>query len=132
MAPGANYMGGKRNAARARSKDITGRAHKNFFGRQRLHILSKALGGISRATSGGNSSGYGPRVSASDIGLAHAHSALAPEYHTDIYPPAFEKSGPPHTSQSTSRTKSSVRPNEGPSSGNRNSKIIEALDMKER
>ncbi|KAJ7880993.1 hypothetical protein B0H14DRAFT_2705708, partial [Mycena olivaceomarginata] len=40
MAPGANYMGGKRNAARARSKDTTGRAQKNHFTRQRRDILS--------------------------------------------------------------------------------------------
>ncbi|KAF8841808.1 hypothetical protein BDN67DRAFT_489364 [Paxillus ammoniavirescens] len=33
---GANYMGGKRNAARARTKDAAGRAQKRHFGRQRL------------------------------------------------------------------------------------------------
>ncbi|KAJ7454670.1 hypothetical protein FB451DRAFT_1278904, partial [Mycena latifolia] len=77
MAPGANYMGGKRNAARARSKD-TSRVHKTFFSRQRLDILSKGLSG--RAPSGGISTGYGPRVTASDIALSHArHPATYPE-----------------------------------------------------
>ncbi|KAG1891754.1 uncharacterized protein F5891DRAFT_1069136 [Suillus fuscotomentosus] len=33
---GANYMGGKRNAARARTKDSTGRVQKRHFGQQRL------------------------------------------------------------------------------------------------
>ncbi|KAG0694686.1 hypothetical protein DFH29DRAFT_1083719 [Suillus ampliporus] len=33
---GANYMGGKRNAARARTKDSTGRLQKRHFGQQRL------------------------------------------------------------------------------------------------
>ncbi|KAH7884492.1 hypothetical protein F5I97DRAFT_1929350 [Phlebopus sp. FC_14] len=33
---GANYMGGKRNAARARTKDIAGRIQKRHFGKQRL------------------------------------------------------------------------------------------------
>ncbi|KAG2126763.1 hypothetical protein BD769DRAFT_790820 [Suillus cothurnatus] len=32
---GANYMGGKRNAARARTKDSTGRVQKRHFGQQR-------------------------------------------------------------------------------------------------
>ncbi|KAF9223916.1 hypothetical protein BS17DRAFT_125603 [Gyrodon lividus] len=33
---GANYMGGKRNATRARTKDAAGRAQKRYFGMQRL------------------------------------------------------------------------------------------------
>ncbi|KAG2348022.1 hypothetical protein BDR05DRAFT_602085 [Suillus weaverae] len=33
---GANYMGGKRNAARARTKDSIGRVQKRHFGQQRL------------------------------------------------------------------------------------------------
>ncbi|KAG2145391.1 uncharacterized protein EDB93DRAFT_521310 [Suillus bovinus] len=33
---GANYMGGRRNAARARTKDSTGRVQKRHFGQQRL------------------------------------------------------------------------------------------------
>ncbi|KAF8450725.1 hypothetical protein L210DRAFT_3756245, partial [Boletus edulis BED1] len=33
---GANYMGGKRNTARAKSKDVIGRAQKRHFGKQRL------------------------------------------------------------------------------------------------
>ncbi|KAG8218464.1 hypothetical protein J3R82DRAFT_4094 [Butyriboletus roseoflavus] len=33
---GANYMGGKRNTARAKSKDIVGRAQRCHFGKQRL------------------------------------------------------------------------------------------------
>ncbi|KAI9574867.1 hypothetical protein HD554DRAFT_2050621 [Boletus coccyginus] len=33
---GANYMGGKRNTARAKSRDAVGRAHRRHFGRQRL------------------------------------------------------------------------------------------------
>ncbi|KAG2756968.1 hypothetical protein P692DRAFT_20713473 [Suillus brevipes Sb2] len=33
---GANYMGGKRNAARARTKDSTSRVQKRHFGQQRL------------------------------------------------------------------------------------------------
>ncbi|KAF9007552.1 hypothetical protein BDQ17DRAFT_1350869 [Cyathus striatus] len=40
---GANYMGGKRNAARARIKDHTSRIQKGFFGKQRLDILAKGF-----------------------------------------------------------------------------------------
>ncbi|KZS94242.1 hypothetical protein SISNIDRAFT_485158 [Sistotremastrum niveocremeum HHB9708] len=33
---GANYMGGKRNAARARARDSTGQAHRSHFGKERM------------------------------------------------------------------------------------------------
>ncbi|KAG6916172.1 hypothetical protein DXG01_008145 [Tephrocybe rancida] len=43
--PGANYMGGKRNAAKARAKDSTGRIQKGYFGRKRLNMLSNGIPG---------------------------------------------------------------------------------------
>lgn len=41
--PGANYTGGRRNAAKARSKDTTGRLQRGHFSKQRLGILADAL-----------------------------------------------------------------------------------------
>lgn len=41
---GANYMGGRRNAAKARTRDKSGKVQKEFFGRRRLNLLSKGLG----------------------------------------------------------------------------------------
>lgn len=41
---GANYTGGRRNAAKARSKDTTGRLQRGHFSKQRLGILTNALG----------------------------------------------------------------------------------------
>ncbi|KAK7472819.1 hypothetical protein VKT23_000926 [Stygiomarasmius scandens] len=35
---GANYMGGKRNAAKARTRDTAGRAQKRYFSRKRLDL----------------------------------------------------------------------------------------------
>ncbi|KAJ7163921.1 hypothetical protein C8R43DRAFT_1168728 [Mycena crocata] len=116
MAPGANYMGGKRSAAKARSKDTTGRVHKNFFGRQRLDILSKSLSG--RATSAECASGHGPRVSASDIGLSHAKHAISPV--VEVYP---SRSPPSRRTRSKSHKRSS--------SGSRSSRVLEALDTGE-
>ncbi|KZV74351.1 hypothetical protein PENSPDRAFT_749310 [Peniophora sp. CONT] len=40
---GANYMGGKRNSARTRSKDSRGRAEKHHFGRKRVELLQQSL-----------------------------------------------------------------------------------------
>ena len=40
---GANYTGGRRNAAKARSKDTTGRLQRGHFSKQRLGILTNAL-----------------------------------------------------------------------------------------
>ncbi|KAJ6577469.1 hypothetical protein B0H19DRAFT_1120075 [Mycena capillaripes] len=128
MAPGANYMGGKRNAARARSKDMTKRTHKNFFSRQRLDILSKGLSG--RIPSGGKPSGLGPRVSASDISLSHARH-LAPRHedqnHIPMHSPA-DVSSPSRSPPAKPRNRSHIRS----SSGSRSSKILEALDTTER
>ncbi|KAI0067182.1 hypothetical protein BV25DRAFT_1987637, partial [Artomyces pyxidatus] len=43
--PGANYMGGKRIHAKARSRNSALRAQSNHFGKRRFEILSKGLGG---------------------------------------------------------------------------------------
>ncbi|KAJ7045489.1 hypothetical protein C8F04DRAFT_436190 [Mycena alexandri] len=124
MAPGANYMGGKRNAARTRCKDTTGRAHKNFFSRQRLDILSKGLSG--RAPSG-STSGLGPRITASDIGLSHAKH-LAPNLdREDAVSRRVDTSTPSRSTHLTEETRSHMRS----SSGSRSSKILEALDTTE-
>ena len=40
---GANYTGGRRNAAKARSRDTTGRLQRGHFSKQRLGILTDAL-----------------------------------------------------------------------------------------
>ncbi|KAJ7746335.1 hypothetical protein B0H16DRAFT_1557082 [Mycena metata] len=128
MAPGANYMGGKRNAARARSKDATGRAHKNFFSRQRLDILSKGLSG--GAPSGGSTSGLGPRITASDIDLSHAKH-LAPGSSFDredlVSRRVDTESTPSRPTHLTEETRSRMRS----SSDSRSSKILEALDTTE-
>ncbi|KAI0041200.1 hypothetical protein FA95DRAFT_1683362, partial [Auriscalpium vulgare] len=41
--PGANYMGGKRNFAKARSRDYNRRVQKSHFGKKRAEVLSKGL-----------------------------------------------------------------------------------------
>ncbi|KAJ7352358.1 hypothetical protein DFH08DRAFT_990951 [Mycena albidolilacea] len=121
MAPGANYMGGKRNAARARSKDTTGRAQRNHFTRQRRDILSKGLGG--RAKNDTTSNPYGPKVSASDIELSHAKH-LAPRFEDPSPVDVSSRSrSPPSKPRNRYHTRSS--------SGSRSSKILEALDTTE-
>ncbi|KAL1675756.1 hypothetical protein EV122DRAFT_217788 [Schizophyllum commune] len=48
---GVNYMGGKRNAARFRAKDMTSRIQKGFFRKQKLASLTKAQSGRVSAAS---------------------------------------------------------------------------------
>ncbi|CCM04997.1 uncharacterized protein FIBRA_07195 [Fibroporia radiculosa] len=67
---GANYMGGKRNAARARVKDTAGRAQKSYFGKQRLGMLAKCLNKSHSQTLSGTRAR--DRSGLSDISLAHA------------------------------------------------------------
>lgn len=104
-----------RNAARARSKDTTGRVQRSHFSRQRLDILSKGLGGL--IPSGETSSGCGPRVTASDIALSHAkHLEVLEDQNGGFIPH-------PHIpSKSHKRS----------SSGSRTSRVLEALDTTER
>ncbi|KAJ7650795.1 hypothetical protein FB45DRAFT_888812, partial [Roridomyces roridus] len=106
MAPGANYMGGKRNAARARSKDTTRRTHKAHFGRQRLDILTNGL--LGRNTT---SNAFGPRATASDIELSHAKQS---ENDSDAFIPG------PHRPMKA-----------GQSSEKRSSRVLEALHTAE-
>ncbi|KAF8071646.1 hypothetical protein FPV67DRAFT_1778839 [Lyophyllum atratum] len=68
---GANYMGGKRNAAKARSKDSTGRIQKGFFGRRRLDMLSKGLASRTHDTAPSSPSQKGG-AAISAISFAHA------------------------------------------------------------
>ncbi|KAK0470087.1 uncharacterized protein EV420DRAFT_1757707 [Desarmillaria tabescens] len=103
---GANYMGGKKNAAKIRSRDAAGRQQKRFFGRQRLNLLSK------RRSINSPTSRNQPQPS---ISLAHAkqNSTLQPQG----YIPSPSK--PPKSKR------------DGPSSASNSSKVLEALDTSE-
>ncbi|KAH7903303.1 hypothetical protein BJ138DRAFT_1131424 [Hygrophoropsis aurantiaca] len=74
---GANYMGGKRNAAKARTKDKTGRIHKGHFGKQRpASVFSR------RENPFQNSIKRSFESVLPEMGLAHAHSRSR-EFETD-------------------------------------------------
>ncbi|KAF7312046.1 hypothetical protein MIND_00216700 [Mycena indigotica] len=74
MAPGTNYMGGKRNAARSKTKDAATRAQKLHFNRQRLDVMTHALRLGGRTTSYGRApQGVGMKATREDIELLHAH-----------------------------------------------------------
>ncbi|KAJ3556457.1 hypothetical protein NP233_g11975 [Leucocoprinus birnbaumii] len=78
---GANYMGGRRNAVKARTRDKFGKAQKEFFGRRRLNLLSKGLGvqprfGFGENIHGGAKSSRSTAARAS-IDLNHAKKAMS-------------------------------------------------------
>ncbi|KAI0340058.1 hypothetical protein BDW22DRAFT_1360547 [Trametopsis cervina] len=78
---GANYMGGRSNAAKAQINDENGRLQKCHFGKQRLSILTKGLGRLAASLSRGLS--MHPTGSSTEhiaaINLAHARrESLAP------------------------------------------------------
>ncbi|KAJ3867018.1 hypothetical protein EV359DRAFT_78979 [Lentinula novae-zelandiae] len=73
---GANYMGGKRNAAKARVRDSASRAQKRYFGAQRLNLAANRGSGMTEK-SGVNlildlAQTNGSTKSIPDIKLAHA------------------------------------------------------------
>lgn len=114
-----------RNAAKARSKDATGRVQKGYFGRQRLQALTKGLRTQSRVNASGQSR---PTDKACEIDLAHAKRDM--QLSTVIIPATPKnKSFIPKQSSSGSRTNGSSA---GGSSRTRSSKVLAALDTSER
>nr|GAT52447.1 predicted protein [Mycena chlorophos] len=130
MAPGANYMGGRRNAARTRSKDTVGRAQKNHFHRQRLDVLSN---GLSRAQTGrapSVTSGYGPKATAEDIGLSHAPGHGRRQVLSEINEASARSvpRQPPSRSASTSMKANEKDKDSSPGSKSATSRVLDALD----
>jgi hypothetical protein len=116
-----------RNAAKARSKDATGRLQKNYFGRQRLEALTKGL----RTQTPANPLGQmRPADKArSEINLAHAKRDVMQRTGSSYVTPATpqRKSYVPQQSSSGSRGNSSTG-----SSLTRSSKVLSVLDTSER
>ncbi|KAH9481759.1 hypothetical protein JR316_0006286 [Psilocybe cubensis] len=130
--PGANYMGGKRNAMKARAKDTIGRQEKGHFGRQRLNILSQGLSASKPSEKAQqakdimhpNSKGL------SDIDLAHARKKIPIDSDADTTKWFIPK--PIHISPSTPRSRRYMRDRDAHTSSSRSnggrSKILDALD----
>ncbi|OSD06352.1 hypothetical protein PYCCODRAFT_1464305 [Trametes coccinea BRFM310] len=119
--PGANYMGGKRNAARARVKDATGKAQRDHFGKKRFEILRTGLSkGHGSARGQPSGMGSGPRV-IPEISLAHAPRARK---QPDLYRPTLPDSSGTHL-----RSSPATMPSESSSS---RSRILRALDAENR
>ncbi|KAI9060999.1 hypothetical protein FKP32DRAFT_1594674 [Trametes sanguinea] len=116
--PGANYMGGKRNAARARVKDATGKVQRDHFGKKRFEILRTGLSkGHGSARDRANKTGSGPRV-LPEISLAHATRACNRQQ-PDPYRPIL---------LDTSATHLRSFPTPLPQSTSSRSRILKALD----
>ncbi|KAI0671568.1 hypothetical protein C8Q78DRAFT_782650 [Trametes maxima] len=118
--PGANYMGGKRNAARARVKDAAGKVQRDHFGKKRFEILRS---GLSRGQASAGQPGIarnGARP-VPEISLAHARRAVGGGQRQDVSrgaaPCAFT---PPRAKNSCQRSP--------PSSVSSRSKILRVLD----
>ncbi|KAF9815621.1 hypothetical protein IEO21_04481 [Rhodonia placenta] len=124
---GANYMGGKRNAAKARAKDSIGNAQRSFFGKQKLGILTKGLSKSYNRNSGENAVPSSRGLP--EISLAHAHRDLSSRMEPGVIglstPRKHGQTRPVKPQEDTS----SSGPR-GKSSGSR-SKILRALDMSE-
>ncbi|KAJ7056691.1 hypothetical protein C8F01DRAFT_1154601 [Mycena amicta] len=125
MAPGTNYMGGRRNAARAKSRDTVGRAQKHHFSRQRLDIISNGLGPGRRPPSVGKyqptTAGFGLKATA-DIGLSHARRQVLGDIAIPFAPPQTPThltTAQTHAAHSSSGSRSST------------SRVLEALNSSE-
>ncbi|KAF9256354.1 hypothetical protein L218DRAFT_220400 [Marasmius fiardii PR-910] len=116
---GANYMGGKRNAAKSRAKNKTNRAQKRFFGQQRLNLASK------RSTEEENTS-LSPRTrSISDIAFAHAQKRIKVAAETDN---SIHAATPTLKDRLKRINKPTVADPESPTKA---SKVLEAIDTSE-
>lgn len=122
-----------RNAAKARSRDTTGRVQKGFFGRQRLDMLSKGLSANQERTQNLKHVRENP---VSDIGLAHARPKSSVAMNEDISLDGFIPA-PIHISPCTPKSKArkSKYLSDSASSSSScppRSEVLNALDTSER
>ncbi|RDX57550.1 hypothetical protein OH76DRAFT_52605 [Lentinus brumalis] len=117
---GANYMGGKRNAARARGKDAASKAQRSHFGKKRFEVLRTGLsrsGGVARTSRPQNAGKERPEIS-----LAHARwPQHGPEH-------GFEARELDHGLRSPFSPVARARSPSVPSSASNRSKILRTLD----
>ncbi|KAH8118199.1 hypothetical protein DFH11DRAFT_883990 [Phellopilus nigrolimitatus] len=119
---GANYMGGRRNAARARTKDVTGRVQKGHFMKQRHQILVRGLQEDFRDDTDKHSTQPGHKE---EISLAHAKKDL------QVGVDAKTRNTNPSTSHRTLNSFLQSSSSPGQYSRARRSKILETLDINE-
>ncbi|KAI0324594.1 hypothetical protein GY45DRAFT_1331373 [Cubamyces sp. BRFM 1775] len=110
--PGANYMGGKRNAARARVKDATGKVQRNHFGKKRFEILRTGLSKGQATTSHAQRARSGLNAR-HEISLAHAHRTVGePTDDTQTWlPNAYDSSpaiGDAHSTPTSASSRSRI------------------------
>ncbi|KAI0091369.1 hypothetical protein BDY19DRAFT_991928 [Irpex rosettiformis] len=138
---GANYMGGRRNAMKARARDTDGKLQKNHFGKQRLSVLTKGLGkALNSASNKPSLLSNGPTHSSnqlSEISLAHAWRPSLSSYnnsdgHNQLPTPAYTKVLAPTSSikpkESGSGTSSS---SSSKNVARRSSIILQEMDLTE-
>jgi hypothetical protein len=115
-----------RNAAKARSKDATGRVQKVFFGRQRLHALTKGL----RTQTSPNIYGQSQPAdrARSQIDLAHAKRDMQTTGSYTV--PATPQPRSYYASRQTSSESRTNRSSD--SSRTKSSKVLAVLDTSER
>lgn len=107
---GANYTGGKRNMAIARSRDAA-RLHKSHFSRQRLGILTTGLGPRTNDDLQSTSRSSGPR----DISLRQAKADLfsrRPVVSESFVEPPAQPRSTPQTAPTFSKVLETIETNE--------------------
>ncbi|KAK1229090.1 hypothetical protein PQX77_007852 [Marasmius sp. AFHP31] len=124
---GANYMGGKRNAAKSRAKDKTTRTQKRFFGQRRLNLATQRL---TERKGPESMKPLSSTRSIPDISLSHARKHQDPledDIAACIPPPNHIV---PCSPTSEGRLKDLNKENSSSSSG-KTSKVLEAIDTTE-
>ncbi|KAJ3524063.1 hypothetical protein NM688_g8628 [Phlebia brevispora] len=132
---GANYMGGRVNAAKARVRDADGRMQRNHFGKQKLAVLSRGL--HHRGNDGKNIQSAHKDDAISSIGFAHAQQARSRESYSN----ETEYRGNENKQEMSTPPPKRRRTDSGPSrselsSGSRDSKsqssrLLRELDLSE-
>ncbi|KAF5370814.1 hypothetical protein D9758_002022 [Tetrapyrgos nigripes] len=113
---GANYMGGKRNRAKARNRDTVGKAERRFFGQQRFNLAIRRKPSL-------KSEHQTPSrpTSILDIGFSHAKSSIQSSLRGYIPDPIHVNS----------RSKLSKLSDDANSSDIYSSKVLQILDSTE-
>lgn len=108
-----------RNAAKAKSRDKTGRIQRDFFGRRRLNILSKGLGVLPRSEEG---TARGPNTFATRTSIALGHAKKATTAGADELTPQSISASTTSASSVSRKRKRGHEPVTQPHSSSPNSK----------
>jgi hypothetical protein len=128
----AHILISNRNTVKAKGRDRTARIQKDFFGKQKMNILSRGLVANTEINSQGTAATTGKNIGVADISLAHARQKIQlPKGSENIWiPEPYSYSSGTSSSPRIGTTR--TRKDTHSAKSNSKAKILKYLDQNER